>query len=228
MMQILVVEDEVKVANHLKIGLEEQGYAVSVAYDGDVAIRMFRQQSFDLLLLDAVLPGKNGFQICQEIRNLGSDVKIIMLTALGTTDDKVEGLESGANDYLVKPFDFRELIARIRAQSKRNSNDYAKALKVGDLELDIARKTALRGEVRIDLTAKEFALLEYLMRHRGRVLSRMDITEKVWDLDFDPGTNVVDVYVNILRKKIDKDFPTKLIHTRVGMGYFLDDLEAES
>ncbi len=227
MMHILVVEDEVKVADHLKLGLEEQGYSVSVAYDGDLALRLFRQQPFDLLLLDAILPGKNGFQICQEIRNLGSDVKIIMLTALGTTDDKVDGLESGANDYMVKPFDFRELLARIKVHAKKAGSDFGKSLKVGDLELDLSRKSAIRKNVKIDLTAKEFALLEYLMRHQGKVLSRMAITEHVWDLDFDPGTNVVDVYVNILRKKIDRNFDSKLIHTRVGMGYFLDVVESD-
>ena len=225
MMQILIIEDEVKVANHLKMGLEEQGFAADIAYDGNVGLRLFGQKAFDMVLVDAILPGKNGFDICREIRLQNAEVKIIMLTALGTTDDKVEGLESGADDYMVKPFDFRELLARIRAILKRNLPYTGKErIKIGDLLLDMERKTANRAGVNIDLTAKEYSLLEFLMRNKGNVLSRMEITEKVWDLDFDPGTNVVDVYVNILRKKIDKQFETKLIHTRVGMGYFLDDL----
>jgi DNA-binding response OmpR family regulator len=225
MMQILIIEDEVKVANHLKMGLEEQGFAADIAYDGNVGLRLFGQKAFDMVLVDAILPGKNGFEICREIRVQNSEVKIIMLTALGTTDDKVEGLESGADDYMVKPFDFRELLARIRAILKRNLPYTGKErIKIGDLLLDMERKTANRAGVNIDLTAKEYALLEFLMRNKGKVLSRMEITEKVWDLDFDPGTNVVDVYVNILRKKIDKQFENKLIHTRVGMGYYLDDL----
>lgn len=223
-MKLLVIEDEVKVANHLKLGLEEQGFEVAVAYDGDLGLRLFRQQSFDLVLVDAILPGKNGFEICKQIRETNQQVKIIMLTALGTTDDKIEGLESGADDYMVKPFDFRELLARIRVLSKRGAGVASNQLSIGDLTLDVDRKSATRAGQKIELTAKEFALLEYLMRHRGKVLSRIDITEKVWDLDFDPGTNVVDVYVNILRKKIDRDFETKLIHTRVGMGYYLDDI----
>lgn len=225
MIQILVVEDEVKVARHLKKGLEEQGYEVVITYDGDVALRLFSQQPFDLVLLDGILPGKNGFQLCREMRQLKPNVKIIMLTALSATDDKVEGFDSGADDYIVKPFDFRELLARIRAHSKTQQISYSPSLKIANLELDQAKKTVVRGGVKINLTAKEYLLLEYLMKNKGRVLSRLDITEQVWDLDFDPGTNVVDVYVNILRKKIDKDFEPKLIHTRVGMGYFLDDQE---
>ncbi|MEQ8473470.1 MAG: response regulator transcription factor [Marinoscillum sp.] len=225
MLQILVIEDEVKVANHLKIGLEEQGYQVEIAYDGEVGLRLFRQRAFDLVLVDGILPGKNGFDLCREIRFTNPEVKIIMLTALGTTDDKVEGLESGADDYIVKPFDFRELIARIKVISRRAHVFESSELRVGDLALDSNKKIATRGAVKIELTAKEYALLEYMMKNKGRVLSRMDITEKVWDLDFDPGTNVVDVYMNILRKKIDKDFGSKLIHTRVGMGYYMDNVD---
>ncbi|MEQ9303572.1 MAG: response regulator transcription factor [Marinoscillum sp.] len=225
MLQILVIEDEVKVANHLKIGLEEQDYQVEIAYDGEVGLRLFCQRPFDLVLVDGILPGKNGFEVCREIRACNANVKIIMLTALGTTDDKVDGLESGADDYIVKPFDFRELIARIKVITKRSYMVEPNDLRVGDLTLDTNMKVAARGKVKIELTAKEYALLEYLMKNKGRVLSRMDITEKVWDLDFDPGTNVVDVYVNILRRKIDRDFESKLIHTRVGMGYYLETLD---
>ncbi|UII31805.1 response regulator transcription factor [Fulvivirga ulvae] len=226
-MKILVVEDEVKVANHLKQGLEENEYEVDIAYDGSMGLKLLHQYSYDLLIVDAILPGKSGFEICREIRNKDNDIKIIMLTALGTTDDKIEGLESGADDYMVKPFDFRELLARIKAVSKRRSSvdNPTSSIKVGELELNLTKKVAIRNGRQIDLTAKEYMLLEFLMRNKGRVLSRLEIIEKVWELDFDTGTNVVDVYVNILRKKIDKDFDHKLIHTRVGMGYFIDDRE---
>lgn len=226
-MNILIVEDEVKVANHLKQGLEENGYSVNIAYDGSMGLRLFEQNKYDLVLLDAVLPGKNGFEICREIRKNNLSAKIIMLTALGTTDDKVEGLEAGADDYLVKPFDFRELLARIKVVTKRTSieNLSSSVLRMADLELDLIKKVAKRNNETIELTAKEYSLLEFLMRNKARVLSRVQITEKVWELDFDTGTNVVDVYVNILRKKIDKNSTRKLIHTRVGMGYYMDDRE---
>lgn len=227
MLKILVIEDEVKVANNLKLGLEENQYSVDIAYDGAMGLKLFYQNAYDLLLVDAILPGKNGFEICQEIRKQNNDIKIIMLTALGTTDDKVEGLESGADDYMVKPFDFRELLARIKVVCKRRSNpeNNKSSIKVGDLELSLSKKVAIRNGKQIELTAKEYLLLEFLMRNKGRVLSRVEIIEKVWELDFDTGTNVVDVYVNILRKKIDKDFDQKLIQTRVGMGYYIDDRE---
>lgn len=194
-MNILIVEDEVKVANHLKQGLEENGHSVNVAYDGSMGLRLFEQNKYDLLLLDAVLPGKNGFEICREIRKSNLSTKIIMLTALGTTDDKVEGLESGADDYLVKPFDFRELLARIKVVCKRTSTQdlSSSVLRMADLELDLVKKVAKRNNETIELTAKEYSLLEFLMRNKGRVLSRIQITEKVWELDFDTGTNVVDV-----------------------------------
>lgn len=226
-MNILIVEDEVKVANHLKQGLEENGYSVNIAYDGSMGLRLFEQNKYELVLLDAVLPGKNGFEICREIRKNNLSTKIIMLTALGTTDDKVEGLESGADDYLVKPFDFRELLARIKVVCKRTSIEQlsSSVLKMADLELDLIKKVAKRNNETIELTAKEYSLLEFLMRNKARVLSRIQIIEKVWELDFDTGTNVVDVYVNILRKKIDKRSTRKLIHTRVGMGYYMDDRE---
>ncbi|GAA0894653.1 response regulator transcription factor [Fulvivirga kasyanovii] len=226
-MKILVVEDEVKVANHLKQGLEENDHEVDIAYDGTMGLKLYHQYTYDLLLVDAILPAKNGFEICREIRQQNNDIKIIMLTALGTTDDKVEGLESGADDYMVKPFDFRELLARIKAVCKRRSSTdtLSSSIKVGELELNLTKKVAIRNSREIELTAKEYMLLEFLMRNKGRVLSRVEIIEKVWELDFDTGTNVVDVYVNILRKKIDKDFDQKLIHTRVGMGYFIDDRE---
>ncbi len=225
-MKILVIEDESKIANNLKQGLTENGFDTDVAFDGAMGLKCYYQTKYDLLIVDAILPGKNGFEICREVRSGNQNISILMLTALGTTNDKVEGLDAGADDYLVKPFDFRELLARIRALAKRSAIiPYASEyLKIHDLELDLTRKTAKRGDLNIELTAKEFGLLEYMMKNKGRVLSRQQITEKVWDLDFDTGTNVVDVYVNLLRKKIDAQFEVKLIKTRIGMGYMIDNI----
>jgi two-component system, OmpR family, copper resistance phosphate regulon response regulator CusR len=224
-MKILVVEDEVKVAEFLKKGLEEQGYSTDVAYDGQMGEKLALRNQYDILLLDVILPLINGYELCKRIREKKPHVPILMLTALGTTEDKLSGFDSGADDYLVKPFEFSELLARIRALVKRATGvvQTSKIIKVADLELDLDKKTARRGNSDIGLTAKEFALLEFLMRNKGRVLTRPDIAEKVWDITFDTGTNVVDVYINILRKKLDKDFTRKLIHTRVGMGYILND-----
>lgn len=223
-MNILIIEDEVKVANNLKLGLEEYGYTTSIAYDSSMGLKLLAQKKMDILISDVILPGKNGFELCREVRSQYPNIKIIMLTALGSIDDKVEGLESGADDYLVKPFDLRELIARIKAVSKRGHvQDHQELLRAGDLELNPITKTARRAGQTIDLTSKEYHLLHFLLKNKGKVLSRMTITEHVWDLDFDPGTNVVDVYINILRKKLDKNHDLKLIHTRVGMGYYLSD-----
>lgn len=224
-MKILVVEDEPKVVAFLKTGLEEQGHEVSVAYDGYMGEKLANRDSFDIILLDNIIPNMNGFELCRKIREKNQQVAILMLTALGTTDDKVEGFDAGADDYLVKPFEFKELLARIKAITKRSQGiiQSSNKLKVADLELDIDKKQAKRGDKQIELTAKEFALLKYLMVNKGRVVTRGDISEQVWDINFDTGTNVVDVYVNILRKKIDKDFETKLIHTRIGMGYILEE-----
>ncbi|MBZ0245906.1 MAG: response regulator transcription factor, partial [Cyclobacteriaceae bacterium] len=174
-----------------------------------------------------IIPYINGLELCKKIKSNKPDIPILMLTALGTTDDKVTGLDSGADDYLVKPFEFKELLARIKALTRRafTVSEVANKLKVADLELDLNKKVAIRGGKIIELTAKEYSLLEYFMRNKGRVVSRIDISEKVWDINFDTGTNVVDVYVNILRKKIDKEFPNKLIHTRVGMGYIFTNEE---
>jgi DNA-binding response OmpR family regulator len=167
----------------------------------------------------------NGYELCRRIREKGLQVPILMLTALGTTNDKVEGFDAGADDYLVKPFEFAELLARIKALSKRSSGlvQTSSLIRIGDLELDIDQKLAKRGNKNIELTSKEFLLLEFLMRNRGKVMSRAEIAEKVWDITFDTGTNVIDVYINILRKKIDKDFETKLIQTRIGLGYSIND-----
>ncbi|WP_372647558.1 response regulator transcription factor [Draconibacterium sp.] len=224
-MKILVVEDEAKVAEFLKKGLEEQGNFVEVAYDGFMGEKLALRNEYDIMILDVILPSINGYELCRRIREKNTSVPILMLTALGTTEDKITGFDSGADDYLVKPFEFEELLARIRALVKRSTGvvHTSAVIKVADLELNIDKKTAKRGDKTIELTAKEFALLEFLMKNKGRVLSRADIAEKVWDITFDTGTNVVDVYINILRKKLDKDFEKKLIHTRIGMGYTVDD-----
>lgn len=230
--KILVVEDEPKVAAMLKQGLEEKHFQVDLAYDGYIGARMATTLTYDLIILDINLPHKNGFAISEEVRNANLNVPILMLTALGTTEDKLTGFDAGADDYLVKPFEIREVVARVRALLKRNQEGgrvkiKQGVLKVGDLELDEDSKIVRRAGKEILLTGKEYYLLEYLMRNKGKVLSRGDIAEKVWDFTFETGTNVIDVYINFLRKKIDKDFPQKLIHTRVGMGYILTDQAAE-
>ena len=224
-MKILVVEDEPKLAGFIKKGLEEQSWEVEVAFDGRMGKYLALGSTFDLIVMDVNLPVINGFDLTQQLRQEGITAPILMLTALGTVDDKLQGFESGADDYLVKPFEFRELIARIKVLSKRQyaPEGSQHSLTIADLELNFDEKIARRGGLRIDLTAKEFALLEYLMRNRGRVVSRVDIAEKVWDVRFDTGTNVIDVYINFLRKKVDKDHPTKLIHTVVGMGYIFKE-----
>jgi two-component system, OmpR family, copper resistance phosphate regulon response regulator CusR len=224
-MNILIVEDEPKVVEFLKKGLEEQGYNTDIAFDGKMGERLGCRNQYDIILLDVILPHINGYDLCKKIREKSPNVPIIMLTALGATDDKVTGFDSGADDYLVKPFEFKELIARIKALTKRTSGivQTRSTLMVDDLVLDLNKKCAQRGSKTIELTAKEFALLEYLMRNRGRVVSRPEIAEKIWDITFDTGTNVVDVYINILRKKVDRDFENKLIHTKIGLGYYLDN-----
>jgi len=227
-MNILVVEDEQKVAAFLKDGLENQGYHVDVAFDGYTGEKLAANKKFDVILLDVILPVVNGIDLCKKIKALSPETPILMLTALGTTDDKLAGFDSGADDYLVKPFEFKELVARIKALTKRGRpSEHGKfvpsVLQAGDLKLDLDRKVALRGDKVISLTAKEFSLLEYLMRNKGKVVSRNDISQNVWDLNFDTGTNVVEVYVNILRKKIDKDFSSKLIQTRIGLGYVIQE-----
>jgi len=224
-MRILVIEDEPKVALFIKEGLEEQKHEVDLAYDGLTGEKIALRNPYNLIILDIIIPYINGLELCRRIKSNKPEVPVLMLTALGTTDDKVNGFEAGADDYLVKPFEFRELLARINALSKRPLEAFSppNCLRVADLELDLDKKVARRGGNTIELTAKEFGLLEYFMRNRGRVVSRVDIAEKVWDINFDTGTNVVDVYVNILRKKIDKEYEPKLIHTRIGMGYIFGE-----
>jgi DNA-binding response OmpR family regulator len=221
--RILVVEDEPKVASFVKCGLEENGFTCEIAYDGLMGKRMFDSGDFDLLILDINLPYKNGIALCKDIRSNDQKTPIIMLTALGTTEDKLSGFDSGADDYLVKPFEFGELLARIRSLLKRISVAQAgeNIMKLYDLEVNLNNYEVTRGGRKIYLTQKEFTLLVYLLRNKGKVVSRMDIAENVWDITFDTGTNVIDVYVNFLRKKMDKDFSQKLIHTQTGVGYIL-------
>lgn len=223
-MHILLIEDEKKVAAFIREGLEELDFVVSAAFDGPEGEALATEQAFDLVLLDLMLPGKSGLEVCVALRAAQPGLPIIMLTALGTAADKIAGFDSGADDYLVKPFEFSELVARIRALTRRSKQiDHEhRMLKVGPLELDLDKKIALRDEKTITLTAKEFALLEYLMVNRGKVLSRAQIAADVWDIHFDTGTNVVDVYVNFLRKKVDRDFESKLLLTQIGMGYMID------
>jgi two-component system, OmpR family, copper resistance phosphate regulon response regulator CusR len=224
--RVLLVEDEVKLANSLAKGLMELNYQVKVSYDGNIGLRLFDAGDFDLVITDLNLPGMNGFDLVKTIRSKNQHIPIIMLTALNTPDDKIEGFDAGADDYLVKPFEFRELLVRMRALLKRTLYQQlptGNILRVADLELNVDSMEVSRNGEMISLTAKEFQLLEYFMRNRNRVVSRVDIAERVWNLDFDTRTNVIDVYVNFLRKKIDKNFNPKLIHTQVGIGYMMKE-----
>lgn len=226
-MQILVIEDEQRVAELIQKGLQELGFQVTLAYDGEMGKRLALSKSFDLILMDLILPKINGIDLCREIRLTLPNIPIIMLTALGTTDDKVDGFDAGADDYLVKPFDFRELHVRIRALISRNKTlnktfNQGFILRFADLEMNLETKLVKRNQEQIDLTPKEFRLLEYMMGNPERVLSRTEIAEKVWDT-FDSGTNFIDVYINYLRKKIDRNYPVKLIHTKPGMGFIFKE-----
>jgi DNA-binding response OmpR family regulator len=224
--KILIVEDEKKIATTLKKGLTENGYYVDLAFDGQIGKRMFFANVYDLVILDINMPGMNGYELCKAIRAHNQQVPVIMLTAMTTTDDKIEGFDSGTDDYIIKPFEFKELLVRIRALLKRTLQQQmpsGNVLRVADLEMNLDTKEVQRDNKTIPLTAKEFQLLEFFMRNRNRVLSRVDIAVSVWDIDFDTKTNVIDVYVNYLRNKIDRQFSTKLIHTQVGMGYVLKD-----
>lgn len=224
--KILIVEDEAKIADTLKMGLSENGFQVEAAYDGNIGYRLFCTQPFNLVILDINLPGMNGYELCKAIRNKNAGVPIIMLTALSALNDKIEGYDAGADDYLVKPFEFKELLLKIRVLLKRSMNQNLPSgnlLKAADIEMNLDSKEVFREGKKINLTAKEFQLLEYLMRNKNRVLSRADIAINVWDIDFDTNTNVIDVYINYLRNKVDKPFEDKLIQTQVGMGYVLKD-----
>lgn len=222
---LLVVEDETKVAGFIKKGLEKQFFTVDIATDGREGQQFFDERTYDLIVLDVNLPYMDGVELAAYIRTKNTQIPILMLTALDTTADKLSGFDAGVDDYLVKPFDFMELIARLKALLKRSKKNIepTNVLRIADLELDLDQKLARRGGQEIELTAKEYALLEYLMRNRGRVVSKVDIAERVWDINFDTGTNFIEVYINYLRKKIDKENMVKLIHTVVGMGYTLKE-----
>jgi two-component system, OmpR family, copper resistance phosphate regulon response regulator CusR len=221
-MRILIIEDEPKVASFIKRGLEENNHYATIATDGQRGIQEAQTNEYDLLILDVNLPIVNGIQVCRTVRET-SDVPILMLTALGTLENKVTGLDAGADDYLLKPFEFKELLARIRALTRRprTAVQEKEVYRIADLEVNLSSKMVTRGSTRIDLTAKEFFLLEYFIKNQGKVLSRADIGENVWNLSFDTGTNIIDVYVNYLRRKVDKDYSPKLIHTIKGLGYVM-------
>ena len=226
MIKILVIEDEKRVADLLKIGLEENGYQVLVAYDGEMGWRLFQSNDFQLIISDIILPKLNGFELCQKIRKADEEIPILMLTALGTADDKLEGFDLEADDYMVKPFDFRELLARVRVLLKRRAVakvDVVKEISYADLCINLERQEVRRNGEPIKLSPKEYNLLVYLVENAERVVSRVEIAEKVWNTHFDTGTNFIDVYINYLRKKMDKNFEVKLIHTKPGVGFILTD-----
>lgn len=221
--QILLIEDEPKTLQSLHQGLDEQGWSVSTATDGIEGLNLALRNEYDVVVSDITMPGLTGIEICRKLREAGLVMPILLLTALGQTDDKVAGLEAGADDYLTKPFEFKELLARIKALSRRNASAAKpeNMLRFMDLEQDLDAKTVRRSGKSIMLTPREFSLLEFFLRNPGKVLSKIEIAEKVWDVDFDTGTNVIEVYVNYLRNKVDKGFEQKLIHTQFGQGYVL-------
>lgn len=224
MMRILIIEDDLRVAELLQRGLEEHGFTTTIAYDGISGKKLALQNVYDLIITDIILPKMDGIDICKYVRQAKPDTPIIMLTALGTTDDKIDGFDAGADDYLVKPFEMRELVARMRVLLSRNTKaqiNQRVVLKFEDLEMNRHSKMVKRNGQNIHLTPKEFKLLEFMLQNPQRVLSRTEIAEKVWDTHFDTGTNFIDVYINYLRKKIDREFEHKLIHTKSGMGFVL-------
>jgi len=222
-MRILVVEDEKKVARFIQQGLEEEHYSVDAAHDGEKGLQMAQEQDYDLLIIDVMLPRQTGLELTRAFREAKGTTPILMLTAKTSTEDKVAGLDSGADDYLTKPFAFAELLARVRSLLRRGAKEKSTVLAIADLELDTVTHRAKRGERNIELTAKEYALLEYFLRNKERVLSRTIISEHIWDYNFDTGTNLIDVYVNHLRNKIDNGFETKLLHTVRGVGYVMKE-----
>jgi heavy metal response regulator len=220
-MKILVVEDEKKVGAFIKKGLEEDRYSVEVAFDGDKGEELASQGSFDLIILDILMPKKDGLTMLKELRAKHITTPVLMITAKGSVEDKVKGLDTGADDYLVKPFAIAELLARVRSLLRRGGPEKSTALTVADLTLDLVSHKAARGENLIELTGKEYTLLEYFMRNTNKVLSRTIISEHIWNYNFDTGTNIIDVYINHLRNKIDGEFEKKLIHTVRGVGYMM-------
>lgn len=222
--RILLVEDEVRIADTLRVGLFENNYHVEVAYNGMLGYRFIKGGHVDLVVLDINLPELNGYELCKILRKENNQLPVIMLTALSTLKDKIEGYDAGADDYIIKPFEFRELLMKIRVLLRRTSGTkepVGTILRAGELEMNLDTKQVLRDGVVINLTAKEFQLLEYLLRNKNRVVSRADIAINVWDIDFDSNSNIIDVYISYVRNKIDKPFAVKLIQTQVGMGYVL-------
>lgn len=223
MIKILLIEDEPKTVQSLKQGLEENNYTVDVAYDGLMGKQLATRTAYQLIISDIIIPGMNGLELCKVLRVEGIQTPILMLTALSTTDDKIEGFEAGADDYLAKPFDFKEFLARVKALIKRSNQTLleAQTLKFADLELDLTSKIVTRSGQKINLTAKEFQLMEYFLRNQEKVISKAEIAENIWEVEDEGSSNLIEVYVNYLRKKVDKGFPSKLIHTQFGMGYIL-------
>lgn len=222
-MRILLIEDELKTLQSLRQGLEENGWTINTASNGAMGLRLAQQGDYEVIVSDITMPGLTGLELCRQLREEGNTTPILLLTALNQTDDKITGFDAGADDYLSKPFEFRELLARIKALARRPSASIKpeNILRFSDLEQDLDAKTVRRAGKEILLTPREFALLEFFLRHPGKVLSKIEIAEKVWDVDFDTGTNVIEVYVNYLRNKVDKGFEPKLIHTQFGQGYVL-------
>lgn len=226
-MKVLIIEDEVKTVQSLKMGLEEHQMVVEFAHDGLAGKQIAEEGNFDVIISDVVMPKLSGFELVKNLRQSGVKTPILLLTAMGATDDKVVGFEAGADDYLVKPFEFKELLVRIRALARRGKEDSLPKtiLSFADLEMNLDAKTCHRSGKKVELTPKEFALMEYLIRNQGRVISKTEIAEKVWDINFDTGTNVIEVYVSYLRNKLDRPFDKKLIHTIFGLGYVLKEEE---
>jgi len=226
MVNILIVEDEQRLAEILKKQLEETGFCAEIASDGYIGKQLAEKNRYSLIVLDINLPLINGSDLCKEIRKTNSKIPIIMLTALGTPDNKVTGFDVGADDYVIKPFEFRELLARINVFLRRTDSALpSEKLRIADLEMDVNTKTVIRSGKKIDLTAKESSLLEIFLKNKEKLLTRDFIIENVWGIDFDPSTNIIDVYVNYLRKKIDKDYEPKLIHTKFGFGFYCSEKE---
>jgi two-component system copper resistance phosphate regulon response regulator CusR len=223
-MRVLLVEDDSRIANFVAKGLRENSYAVDIAIDGDEAAYMASINPYDLFVLDVNLPKKDGFEVCSELRENGNKKPVLMLTARDAIDDRISGLDIGADDYLTKPFEFRELLARLRALSRRQSEFRPAKIVVADLEVDTISQTVRRAGQPIDLTAKEYSLIEFLAMNKGKVVGREEISEHVWDDTFDPFSNLIEVYIKRLRKKLDENFGLQLIHTRRGVGYILDDV----
>lgn len=226
MVKFLLAEDEPKLGQIIKEELQQQGYAVDLAFDGQIAEQMFKQNKYDLIILDINLPYKNGLTLCKEFRKANTKIPIIMLTALGEIDDKVSAFEYGADDYMIKPFHFNELFARIKVFMKRaDSNVVTEKISFGNLEMDLEYKFVRRFGKEIQLTSKEFSLLELLIRANGKIVSKQEILEKVWGISFDTGTNTIEVYISFIRNKTEKPFDKKILFTKPGFGYYLKDVE---